>query len=58
MMICLQMGKTTETKSHRVNIRSSLSRIHYYENKQLQVKEIPVLNTNIQLNPYLNIQLD
>ena len=57
-LICLWMRKTTETKLHRVNLRSLLSRIHYYQNKQLQVKGIPVPHTNLQLNPYLNTQLD
>ena len=38
-VICLQMGKTIEAKPHRVNLRSLLPRIHYYQNKQLQVKE-------------------
>ena len=57
-VICLRMGKTTEAKSHRVNLRSPLLRIHYYQNKQLQVKGIPIPNTNLQLNPYPNTQLD
>ena len=48
----------TEAKPHQVNLRSLLPRIHYYQNKRLQVKGIPVLNTNFQLNPYSNIQLD
>ena len=52
------MAKTIETKPHRVNLRSPLPRIHYYQNKQLQVKGIPVPNANLQLNPYLNTQLD
>ena len=52
------MEKTTEAKPHRVNLRLPLLRIHYYQNKQLQVQGIPVLNTNLQLNPYLNTQLD
>ena len=56
-MICLRMEKTTKAKSHRVNLRSLL-KIHYYQNKWLQVKEIPVPNTNLQLNPYPNTQLD
>ena len=51
-------GKTIEAKPHQVNLRSPLSRIHYYQNKQLQVKGIPVPNTNLQLNPYPNTQLD
>ena len=38
-MICLRMGKTTEAKSHRMILRSPLPRIHYYQNKRLQVKE-------------------
>ena len=32
-------GKTTEAKPHQVNLRSPLLRIHYYQNKQLQIKE-------------------
>ena len=55
---CLRMGKITKVKPHRVNLRSLLPRIHYYQNKQLQVKGITVPNTNLQLNPYLNTQLD
>ena len=57
-MICLRMRKTTETKPHQVNLRSPFPRIHYYQNKQLQVKGILVPNTNLQLNPYPNTQLD
>ena len=57
-VICLWMGKTIETKPHRVNLRSPLPRIHYYENKRLQVKWIPVPNINLQLNPYPNTLLD
>ena len=33
-------------------------KIHYYQNKRLQVKEISEPNTNLQLNPYPNTQLD
>ena len=57
-LICLRMGKTTKVKPHRVNLRSPLPRIHYYQNKWLQVKKISVPNTNLQLNPYPNTQLD
>ena len=52
------MGKTTKAKPYRVNLRSPLPRIHYYQNKRLQVKGISIPNTNLQLNPYPNIQLD
>ena len=37
--------------------RSPLPKLHYYHNKRLQVKESKYL-TNLQLNPYLNTQLD
>ena len=43
--------KLTQQKPHRVILRSPLPIIHYYQNKQLQVKES-------QLNSYLNTQLD
>ena len=56
--ICLRMEKTTETKPYQVNLRSPLPRIYYYQNKRLQVKGIPALNTNVQLNLYPNTQLD
>ena len=39
MVICLQIGKTYTAKPHRVILRSPLLRIHYYQNKRLQVKE-------------------
>ena len=57
-VICLQMVKTTEAKQLRMNLRSPLPRIHYYQNKWLQVKGIPVPNTNLQSNPYPNTQLN
>ena len=56
--ICLWMRKTTEEKPHRVNLRSPLLRIHYYHNKRLQAKGIAIPNTNLQLKPYPNTQLD
>ena len=37
-VICLQMEKTIEVKPYGVNLRSPLPRIHYYQNKQLQVE--------------------
>ena len=57
-MIYLRMEKTTEAKFYRVNLMSPLLRIHYYQNNRLQVKGILVPNTNLQLNPYFNTQLD
>ena len=46
-VICLPMRKTTETKPHQVNLRSPFPRIHYYQNKRLQVKGISIPNTNL-----------
>ena len=46
-VICLQMGKTTKTKPHGANLKSSLPKIHYYQNKQLQIKGISIPNTNL-----------
>ena len=57
-VIYLRMGKTTKAKLHWEKLRSPLLRIHYYQNKRLQVKGISVPNTNLQLNPYPNTQLD
>ena len=51
-------GENHRGKAPWVNLRSPLPRIHYYQNKQLQVKWIPVPNINLQLNPYPNTQLD
>ena len=38
-VVNLRMETTSDAKPHRVNLRSPLSRIHYYQNKRLQVKE-------------------
>ena len=56
MVVCLQMGKTTKAKPHLVNLRSLLSRIQYYQNKRLQVKESQYLIStyNWTLTPIQN----
>ena len=46
-------GENHGDKISLVNLSSLFPRIHYYQNKQLQVKGIPVPNTNLQLNPSL-----
>ena len=51
----LQMGKTTKAKPYWVILRSLLLRIHYYQNKRLQINKT---YTNLQLKPYSNTQLD
>ena len=38
-----EWGEPTRQKPHRVIFRSLLPRIHYYQNKQLQVKEFQYL---------------
>ena len=43
MVIYLRMKKTYTKKPHRVILRSPLPRIHYYQNKRLQVKECQYL---------------
>ena len=53
-----EWGKPVRQKPHQVNLKSPLLRIYYYQDKRLQVKGILVPNTNLQLNPYLNTQLD
>ena len=49
-VICLQMGRITEAKSRRVNLRSPLPRIHYYQSQAVTSKKNPIPNTNLQLN--------
>ena len=46
----------TNGENHQVNLRSLLSRFHYYQSQPVTSKRN--LNTNLQLNPYPNIQLD
>ena len=61
---CLRMGKTTEAKPHQVNLRSPLPKIYYYQSQVVTsmrnlTKPFGLSrNTNIQLNPYSNTQLD
>ena len=53
-------GETTEAKPHRVNFRSPLTRIHYYQSQVVtSIRNLTKtfglsLNTNLQLNPYPN----
>ena len=51
-----EWGKSTQQKPHRVILRSPLSRIHYYQNKRLQVKESQYLIPTYSwtLTPILN----
>ena len=49
-------GKPPRQKSHWVNLRSPFPRIHYYQNKRLQVKESQylILTYNRTLTPIPN----
>ena len=64
MVICLRMGKNFEAKPHWVNLRSPLPRIHYYQSQVVTsirnlTKSFSLSrNTNLQLNPYPNTQLN
>ena len=57
-MICLRMGKTNTAKPHRVILKSSLPKFHYYHNKRLQVKEFQYLTPTNSWTLTLNTQLD
>ena len=52
------MGKTNMAKSHRVILKSSLPKFHYYHNKRLQVKEFQYLTPTNSWTLTLNTQLD
>ena len=46
--------KPTRQKPHQVILRSPLPRIHYYQNKRLQVKESQYLIPTYSWTPYPN----
>ena len=50
--------KPLKQKPYRMILRSPLSRIHYYSNKLLQVKESKYLRPTYSWTPYPNTQLD
>ena len=62
--ICLQMGKTTKAKPHQMILRLQLPRIYYYQSQAvISIRNLTKpfglsQNTNLQLNPYPNTQLD
>ena len=63
-VICLRIEKTTEEKTHWMNLRSPLLRIHYYQSQAItSIKNLTKpsglsQNTNVQWNLYPNTQLD
>ena len=57
-MICLRMGKTYTTKTPPGDFKVTTSKIPLWSQQAVTSKGIPVPYTNLQLNPYLNTQLD
>ena len=57
-MICLQIGKTNTAKTLRGDFKATTPKIPLLSQQAVTSKEIPVPYTNLQLNPYLNTQLD
>ena len=58
MMICLWMGKTNTTKTLPSDFKVTTLEIPLLSQQAVTSKRIPVPYTNLQLNPYPNIQLD
>ena len=57
-MICLRMGKTYMTKTPPGDFKVTTSENPLLSKQAVMSKGIPVPYTNLQLNPYLNTQLD
>ena len=58
MVICLQMGKTYTAKTSPDNFKVTTPKNSLLSRQAVTSKGIPVLYTNLQLNPYPNTQLD
>ena len=58
MVICLQMGKTYTAKTPPGDFKVTTLENSLLSQQAITSKEIPVPYTNLQLNPYPNIQLD
>ena len=58
MVICLQMEKTYTAKTPPSDFKVTTSENPLLSQQVVTNKEISVSYTNIQLNPYLNTQLD
>ena len=57
-VICLQMGKTYMAKTPSGDFKVTTPKIPLLSQQAVTSKRIPVPYTNLQLNPYPNIQLD
>ena len=58
MVICLRMGKTNTAKTPPGDLKVTTSKIPLLSQQVVTSKGIPILYTNLQLNPYPNTQLD
>ena len=58
MVICLRMGKTSKAKTPPGDFKVTISENPLLSQQVVTNKGISVSYTNIQLNPYLNTQLD
>ena len=57
-VICLRMGKTYKAKTSLGDFQVTTLEIPLLSQQAVTSKGISVLYTNLQLNPYPNIQLD
>ena len=57
-MVCLRMGKTYTAKTLLGDFKIVMPENPLLSKQAITSKGIPVSYTNLQLNPYLNIQLD
>ena len=57
-MICLQMEKTYTAKTSPSDFKVTIPENPLLSKQAVTSKGIPVLYTNLQLNPYPNTQLD
>ena len=57
-MICLRIGKTYTAKTPSSDFKVTTSENLLLLKQEVTSKGIPIPYTNLQLNPYLNTQLD
>ena len=57
-VICLRMGETYTTKTPSGDFKVTIPKIPLLLQQAVTSKRIPVPYTNLQLNPYPNIQLN
>ena len=58
MVICLRIGKTNTVKTPPGDFKVTTPKNPLLSQQAVTSKGIPVPNINLQLNPYLNTQLD